>query len=471
MRKQILFDGQKTVNLNDLPREAWTYLTGGEAAGDIQEYYKSVPLIWRGVDLIANTVASLPFAIVNEAGEDVDTSDDYQNVLGFMPNPKDWRWLVAASMELLGRAYLFHEHNRVKTLGLRFVLASSISPVLDGDKGLVGFVRQRGQQRLELDVEDVIYFWGRDPFVEVGPPADDKSPVQAALVAAGVLHNLGKYASAYFERGAVRPMVMTLPGAMPPKVEQTRIKSWLQRIFMGVDNAWGTQIFQEGTEFHTIGDGISELSSSELTQEQREDVLTALGIPITVMYSNEAGGLGGGGVVTGDERKFYQQKIIPAAGFLSATLNEQLLRPMGYRWVDRPETLDIFQADENERSQSFERYVNAGFRMSVAAQMLGIELPSGIKYEDLDQMREEDKEAAASRMPDFGNPQQNQQPGARQEAMRADLERWERKALAKGADAPFESEFIPPALMESIKGSIQELGVEAAFAFLKKKGS
>ena len=43
---------------------------------------------------------------------------------------------------------------------------------------------------------------------------------------------------------------------------------------------------------------------------------------------------------------------------------------------------------------------------------------------------------------------------------------WTRKA---GGVVPFESEFIPPALMESINGSIKEFGVEAAFEFLKKK--
>jgi len=449
LNRTIIYDGQKAVNLNDLPPEAWTYLSGGPGS-DVQKYYKAVPLIWRGVDLIANAVSTLPFSIVNQAGDEIDSSDDYQNKLGFLPNPTDLRFLIAASMELLGRGYLFRERNLVKTLDLRYMVATSISPDIDEEKGLVGFKRQLAHQSIPLDVDDLVYFWGRDPFVEIGPPSNDKCPVQAALMAAGVLYNLAEFAAMYFERGAIKPTILSLggKGGMAAKQERKRFEAWWQRAMSGIKNAFASNVVSGEVTATVLGEGLGELSDSDLTKEQREDVLTALGIPITVIYSNEASGLGGGGVVTSDERKFYEQKIVPAAQAISSKLNEQLLIPMGYRWVDRHEALDVFQMDETQRSQAFVHYVkDGGLRRSVVAKMIGLELPEGVTPEDLDEQYEEDKEAAAERMPDIpqGNPQNPQQ-----QAMRADLGRWEKKALNKGADCEFVSEHIPDDVRASV---------------------
>ena len=456
--------------MNDLPPEAWTYLSGGPGS-DVQKYYKAVPLIWRGVDLIANAVSTLPFSIVNQAGDEIDSSDDYQNKLGFLPNPTDLRFLIAASMELLGRGYLFRERNLVKTLDLRYMVATSISPDIDEEKGLVGFKRQLAHQSIPLDVDDLVYFWGRDPFVEIGPPSNDKCPVQAALMAAGVLYNLAEFAAMYFERGAIKPTILSLggKGGMAAKQERKRFEAWWQRAMSGIKNAFASNVVSGEVTATVLGEGLGELSDSDLTKEQREDVLTALGIPITVIYSNEASGLGGGGVVTSDERKFYEQKIVPAAQAISSKLNEQLLVPLGYRWIDRPETLDVFQTDENQRSEAFARYTEAGIRLSIAAQMLGLELPEGVNYEDLDEMKEEDKEAAAERMPDFGNnPQQNpQNPQPPNKAMLDDLGRWEKKALNKGTDCEFKSDAIPADVMEQVKALLESATtdeeVKAAF--------
>ena len=201
-------------------------------------------------------------------------------------------------------------------------------------------------------------------------------------------------------------------------------------------------------------------------------ISVALGIPMTILWSTEGAGLGSSGVTDSDERKFYQQAIIPQAKFIAGVMNQQSLEALGYRLIFRPETLDIFQEDESQRASAFKMYVDSGLRRGLVAQMVGLELPPGVEYDDLDEQYQEDKEAAAARMPNFGNappnPQQNQQNPQR-EAMRADLVRWRTKARKAGGVVPFESEFIPPALMESINGSIQELGVEEAFEFLKKK--
>ena len=46
--------------------------------------------------------------------------------------------------------------------------------------------------------------------------------------------------------------------------------------------------------------------------------------------------------------------------------------------------MSIYQADEERRSNSLLNYVQAGVRLSVAAEILGVSLPYGIEYTDLD---------------------------------------------------------------------------------------
>jgi hypothetical protein len=51
----------------------------------------------------------------------------------------------------------------------------------------------------------------------------------------------------------------------------------------------------------------------------------------------------------------------------------------------KPETIDAFQEDENQRASAFKIYVEAGIKPSIVAEMLGLELPEGTALESLDE--------------------------------------------------------------------------------------
>ena len=486
MAQTWIYDGQsvKAVSINNLPPEAWTRISGGGVIGqdkDVRDYYVRVPFLSRAVRLRATAISSLPFAIVNDSGVEIDTSEDYQNEVGFLPNPQKTLELIESSLFLTSKAYLFRQYNRArdvgldsltKTLDLRYLMPTTIKPLFNDDEEqgalgeLIGFERQMRNRTLYLTPEDLVYFWQLDPYVEIGPGGN--SPAVAALSASGVLFNVDSFASTFFERGAVKVTLLTAKGPVPPP-ERDRLKKWWGRLFQGTKSAWEMDIVQaDAIEPVVLGEGVKELSDSQLVKEKREDIAAAAGIPVTLLWSTQGAGLGSAGVTESDERKFYEQTIVPQARFIQGILNEQVFEPLGLRWSFRPETLDVFQEDENERAQAVVHYVSAGMRLGVAAQVLGVELPEGMDYDDLDAQKEEDKEAAAERMPTFGGNPQNPQQNPQQEAMRADLGRWERKALNKGADCDFESEHIPPDVMEQVKAALEgattDEEVKAAFA-------
>ena len=75
---------------------------------------------------------------------------------------------------------------------------------------------------------------------------------------------------------------------------------------------------------------------------------------------------------------------VPQHEFISEILNTQVLIRDGCRIVPRPQSMDVFQADETNRSSAFVNYRQGGMKPSVAVRVLGIDLPADVKPEDLD---------------------------------------------------------------------------------------
>src|SRR3989304_5791583 len=112
-QRMIFTDGQivKSIDLPQYPDEAWTWLTGKpdpETAG-VEQYWKAIPWLYRGVILRMQAVANMPFALVRDGGgdgEDFDHSQEWENKVGFLPNPADLLALVEGALTLAGKCYL-----------------------------------------------------------------------------------------------------------------------------------------------------------------------------------------------------------------------------------------------------------------------------------------------------------------------------------------------------------------------------
>lgn len=437
----------KSVDMSPLG-DYWYTPRRDEDAPDPGELLRSVAWLARAVELRANAVASMPFRIVSAGGADFDTSEDYQNKLGFLPNPRRLLYLTEAALCCAGMAYYWREHNRVTTTGLRYIRWDTVEPQIDGRAGLTGFIRKVNGERVLVPVDGITYFWQPDPYVELGPPLS--SPVLAALAASGVLHNLDAFAAAYFARGAIRATLLTVSGN-PPQSEKERLKTWWGQFMSGIKNSFSSAVVNaDAVTPVVIGEGLAELSNATLTAEKRQDIATALGVPQSVIFSESASGLGGGGVAAQDEAHFYSKKIIPECELIAAVWNEQLLAALGLRLVFAPETLDVFQEDENQRAAAFSSYVAAGMPIEVVGPMLGIELPAGWDWEKLAKLKEERAAQTQQAMQSSEKPDDEDEDERDAKAL-ADLRRWRVKSLKRGRLAQFESDWIPVPVMDDVR--------------------
>ena len=510
MSKYIFTDGQKSTILGpDRPGE-WTWLSGGPDDGienTAADYFNTVPWLYRGVGLRANAVASLPFDLIEDATGEIVMSDGewvndvtqkkdlrrggdrqqtkWENEVGFMHNPYKMFWLLESSQVLSGRSYLFKVANDVLTFELKYNRPISIRPMLDEVDGLIGFERNTGQKTIKYPhspdkplTNKILYFWLDDPNVELGEP--DAWPAKTALSASGVLFNVDEFLNAFIKRGMVKPTLIGLKGN-PPAAERDKTEAWFNKYLAGIKNAFRVKtISADGVEVTTIGEGLKELGSTELTKEKRQDISTALGIPQTLLFSEGAGGLGGGGVVEQDDKRFQLTTNIPAFKGHADNLNRQLLIPMGYRIIERHERMEIFQEDKKDSSAAMVNLTSAVATDPKAAKfstiVLGMEIPEEAEklLEEMISQKEEDREnmaemqANAQAQQPAGNgakpPAAELSPKKDPEEKRAmidDLGKWQRKAkkaLDRGKEAacPFDSENIPDKVNDDILSMLVE---------------
>jgi HK97 family phage portal protein len=384
--KHILTNGQKAISLSQYPDEAWTDLSpSGEGTKDnrkdteaIANYYNTVAFLFRCVQLRASALTRIPWAI-RKGETDIWISDEPtppQSLL-FLKDFRRFLRLTEAALCLSPEAFWFKERNRVRVLSLRWHAPQSVIPQWSESEGLTGFKRLLGDGKSKVfEVEDYIYFAIPNPMHETLP---GRPPAQAAMGAAGVLYSVDAFASQFFKQGAIKATLLTVDGN-PSPAEMLKLEAWWKRFFSGVKSAWGTAAVRAGVTPVVVGEGMESLSQSELTKERKQDIATALGVPHSLVFSDAANFA----TSQQDDLHFYDKTLIPEFEYHVETLNAQLFEPMGYAMELRPDEMSVFQADEEQRSMSYLHYVQANMKPSIAAQILGIDLPEGVEYEDLD---------------------------------------------------------------------------------------
>ncbi len=343
MNKSIYFDGIKSIPLEALDRMLFPELfEDSKSSINESKAYEVVAWVYRAVQLRANAISSIPFAVVQD-GEPIDFefADRLPNLLQ----------LTEASLNLYGAAYWLKEHNLVRLRDLRWAVATTIKPRLDPDRGLLGFERRLGGEIIPLAPEEVVYFWLPDPQVEIGP---GQAPAKVALDAAGLMYNINRFAAAFFERGAVYPTILTVEGN-PRKEDLDKLEAWWKRLIAGVRSAWETVALRSNVNVTTLSQDISEMAMTDLSQSVRQQIAVAFGIPQTMMED-------AANFATSREHRlsFWHETIIPEAKLIAGVLNEQLFAPLGLEFIWLFEELEPLQQDEISKTDAVVRLVETG---------------------------------------------------------------------------------------------------------------
>ena len=408
-------------------------LLGAEDTEDPALVYATVPVLYRAVQLRCNALAGVPVRVIRN-GTEVE-----------WPFPRPIRslvWQTEAALLLSGVAYLLRVRARNGRLAdIQWINPLTVSVEWDSERGQRIF-RQQVQDRqygpwTDDDVHMLREFDLRDDVLPTGT-----SPATVAMGAAQVARWATEFVWRFFEGGAMPVMVLGVetPSGVLPKDERERIEGFFRRVVEGVRNAWRVIALGAAVKPTPVTPPMADLDMSTVMETARKQVALAFGIPQTMLED-------AANYATAAEHRmsFWSETVRPRARMMQDALNA-VLRGTGLSVEFAVEELDIFQQDEAERARAYAMYVNAGMRPSVAAAMLGLDLPADVEYADLDPALADTSVAAPRRAP-------------RADAAR-ELRRWRRKAVrrakAGGPPAvPFRSDAIPPALHGALQGALE----------------
>lgn len=425
-------------------------LMDAEHLHDPQKAYAYVPLIFRCITLRCDTLTSCPIHVYKVQK---DKNKDRTEVEWPLPQDMhDLLWLTEAAMLLSGAAYWLKLTNKAGIMKDGVQWLNPFTMTVDMKDGKLVFKQDKATVNSgPWGLDRMVYFKDFNPSNDIGPGV---SATEVSLGSSGLMRYMTQFASTFFEKGAMPITILGIQGQMSTE-EKERIEGFFKKIASGIKNAFRTiAISTENIDPKVLSQPVKDLAMPELSTEARRNVAWAFGIPVTMLEdaSNYA---------TAKEHRlsFWQDTVRPRGNKIERTINKQLLNPMfGYEMEFAFDEMDIFQEDEEKRSDSYFNYVSSGMRPSIAAQILGIDLPEGKTYDDLDEKFNMQQTEPDSR------PINDTNDGSGK-GVRDELRRWlryELRRLGKGEKREFRTTVIPLSMYGAISGALENANDEAS---------
>lgn len=440
---------KSTKSVTQIPYWFSELMGSTDKVTDTATAYTYVPLIFRAVTLIANSVASVP-AKFYKINSNKDIEIDWMFREGF----SNLIWKATASLCLTGSAFwerVQNDYAKPQNVLYRnpYSMRVEYEPPKKDTKGnyIPQYIRftqnTTGVQWVNYPDSNnfqMVYFADFDPANDV---TNGVGNAEIALTNAALLRYMDRFAAKFFEGGAM-PVTFLGMDVSTPKEEVKRVERIMKNMISSIANAFNVVGIRAGAiTTQQLTPPIKDLAMTELYQQALSNIALAFGIPKTMLQD-------AANYATAKEHRlsFYEETIIPKANRLRDTINTQLLADVGARLDFDFGSLSIFQKDEKDRAEVFKMYIDGGLELLNAAELAGIKLTD----EQLLRQQTEQKEEPQPEQPEQDDKQDD-------DPMQEDLKRWQRKATkrlkdGKGASCDFESDYIPAWMIADIKAEL-----------------
>jgi hypothetical protein len=449
-RERTLYSSRKGVNPwdPDSSPEAWLGTTKPNVIA-------LVPAVQSAIQARCKAMSDLPFCIY-KGDKEIDNSDDYQNKVGFMPNPRMFLWLTEAALTCYGKAYWLKKSNAYNYVkGSQYFLPDSITAVIEG-KGLVQFSRANGTHTEKYKPEEVIYFWLPDPGVEIGPPTT--YPLASAMLSASALDKINVFVRDYMERGAVKAMLLAAK-QMPSADEAARVETWFNKFMRGAKSLTWKVFNADAINPVIVGEGLEAFKGIQIVDDLTRQIHTAIGTRHMLEDENYA-------TANVRQREFYSNTIMPDARLISDVLNTQVLAALDYRLEFEPERLEVFKQDEADNATALGSLTSAiadapADVVELAMSIIGYDLTDE-EEEMLAEIKKRKEEEKPDVTPVEVKPvEDDPEPLDDEDISAPDMAKWMRKSMKRiGKDVAFVSDTIPLGVQANIHAKLADCKCE-----------
>jgi len=429
----------------------------GASREDLARAYASAVWAYRCIKLRADAVAGVPLVLVERDGTPLADHPllallrlpGSQRGAGLRAGLGDLLRATEAAYNIWGVAYwlkvLPPGARGAGVRSLAWLNPQTVETLSDPARGVVGYRQRAGSQGREYPAEEVIAFRNFDPLDDLG----GLSPLAVALDAINAELNASRYVAAFFANDA-RPAGLLSTEAVLHEPDIERVHAWWERLFKGAANRWKTGIVGGGLKWTQISFPPGELALPDLRAEDRRAICAALGVPPGLAGAWEAATY-----ATAREQKasFYEDTVLPQLSYYADVLNAALLahypelRARGARLAWDTDRIAALRETASDRARRLAALYQAGVITRDEARG---ELGFPALGEGGDPPGSGDAEPAPPG------------PDTVQQAIKAELARWERFAVKRlKAGRPlrdFRSTLIPAALWGEIADGLASAG-------------
>lgn len=375
----------KSSNLS-VSQATWdSFMSPNEGkARTTDKLYAEVAWIYRATQVRMQAVSRCPWRVVNSQGTRQKLDPHFAQRLPSLMGQTE------GSLCLFGAAYWLPVRGITGDVGwYRWINPSTVTEIRDDrTHALTGFKRQLSGVTETYNAAPgepnpdgsgpMVYFWLPSMFRESGPGT---SPAQVASRSGLQLWSIDEYVNKFFANGALGTWLLFVdPNTRDG--EMKRLEKWWKSLVGGLRRAFESSVFRsESFQLEKVGSDMADLAAPELTDLARQDVSTAFGVPDSMMRSSAANYA----TALSDRKQFYQDTILPELELIAGIVNEQVFADLDLEFEFLPNEMEVFQEEEKERADAFSAYVNAGADPGVMAQVLGVDLPEDMTYDEFRQ--------------------------------------------------------------------------------------
>jgi HK97 family phage portal protein len=420
-------------------------LTSGPAA------YAYVPLIYRCTRLIADSLSSVELKVYKGKGD-----NKVEVEWPFDLDVNDWVWKTTASILLTGASYSVKLKSVLgsNNLGLQWLNPTTVHPYLVDSQ--VMFKRSgmvAGGNVNEWSWDEMLYIREFNLSDDITPGI---SAAGVALTDAGLIRYLTRFASYYFEQGAMPLTLLPVPENID-KDEVNRLEEKFKAITTNIANAWRILAMRTGKDTgqpFNLTPPLRDLAMPQLHEQARRSCAAAFSIPQTMLEdaANYA-------TSKDHTKQFWTTCVRPRGKQLESALNNGLFKQMGLSCAFAFEELDVFQEDESERAGSLKSLTDSGVPLLMAMDILGYDLDNDERAQ-LEKMANQPIELntpAAQPTAPAAQPTAPVRSKPTPEAVRSALYYWKQAALTaigKGKTPDFDTLDIEEHVADKIRAAL-----------------
>ena len=327
-----------------VPNLKWVRETFAEGLDrNLGALYQNSGWVYACVSIRANMLATFPFEIYNLANDEpIEGHELEERLREFNPETNWTDAIKSVESDLciygkgawkkvrkgMGSASIFWQRLIPGSLELKYTNTGELA------------IKYQGKQ---LERQDVVLWKMYDPQGESSPI----SPLYSVRHKVRAEIEADKQLSAFFENGAAPPVIFSVPTT--DQVQIDRIAAAWQRKYGGSTNAGKTAFVGGDAKPVPVGYNLQEQALSEVREELRMGICSALSVPPTMVGAWNAANYA---VSDKDRRSFIAETMTTEAQFVAEVIHEQIAAEYGVGFRFNLEEISAMQADALVEAQA-----------------------------------------------------------------------------------------------------------------------